>query len=306
MRLILSFTLICVLLFTGCLKRNNTKYHFTGNIQVGTLSRTYIINLPPGYNDGNNYSLVIAMHGGGGSGEQFERSSLLSEKANSAGFIVVYPDGVQGNGVLKARTWNAGACCDYARDNNIDDVQFISRLIDKLVAEYKINPKKIYATGHSNGGMMSYRLACELSGKIAAIAPCGSTMVVTSPCIASRAVPVIHFHSEKDTNIPYQGGSGSGPGTVGLHLASLDSVMKLWSDKAACTNPNVVEVSNSRYTLTTWTGCNNNVSIKYYLTKDGGHSWPGGKAGSVIGDPPSTAINANDLLWEFFQQHSLP
>ncbi len=305
MRIFLSITVFCLLL-TGCLKRKTTELHFTATLQVDGLNRTYLVNLPTGYDDGNNYSLIIAMHGGGGSGEQFERSSLLSDKANGAGFIVVYPDGVQGNGVLKARTWNAGSCCDYARDNNIDDVQFISRLIDKMIADYKINPKKVYATGHSNGGMMSYRLACELANKVAAIAPCGSTMVVTSPCNASRAVPVLHLHSEKDNNIPYQGGSGSGPGTIGLHLAPLDSVMKLWSDKAGCTNPGVVEVSNNRYTLTTWTGCNNNVTIKYYLTKDGGHSWPGGKAGSVIGDPPSTAINANDLLWEFFQQHSLP
>lgn len=292
----------------SCRKEKSTNpdnvFRFASSITVDGKERTYILNLPPNYYEETGFSLVIGLHGGGGSGEQFESSTELTTKANAANFIVVYPDGVRGNGLLAARTWNAGGCCDYASENSINDVKFISAMIDQLIAEYKINPKKVYATGHSNGGMLSYRLACELSNKIAAIGPNASTMVVTQPCNASRAVPILHMHSVLDQNVPYLGGTGSG---VSKHYnPSLDSVLNEWQRRNQCSQPAKLVIDNSSYKLTKWFDCSNNVSMHYYLTKDGGHSWPGGKAGSIIGDTPSKAINANDLLWEFFQQHQLP
>jgi len=296
--------LLC-LSFMSCLKKKESNPGSDGSITVDGLSRTYTLHLPPNYEEGNDFSLVIAMHGGGGNGGQFESSSKLSQKADAAKFIVVYPNGVKGNGLLKAQTWNAGGCCDYARDHNINDVKFISQLIDHLVANYKINPKKVYATGHSNGGMMAYRLACELSGKIAAIAPNSSTMVVTQPCNASRAVPILHMHSVLDSNVPYTGGVGTG--FSNHYNPPLDSVFQVWSLMNACAAPAQVVVNNSSYKLTKWTGCSNNTSIQYYLTKDGGHAWPGGSPGGLpLGDKPSAVINANDLLWDFFQQYQLP
>jgi polyhydroxybutyrate depolymerase len=299
--ILLSLLCFCSM---GCLKKKDTDFRHNGSIAVDGLTRTYTLNLPPNYYEDDDFSLVIAMHGGGGNAGQFESSCKLTEKANAAGFIVVYPDGAKSNGLIKAQTWNAGGCCGYAAEHNIDDVKFISQLIDKLAATYKINPKKIYATGHSNGGMMAYRLACELSGKIAAIAPNSSTMVVTQPCNASRAVPVLHMHSILDTNVPYTGGQGTG---VSNHYnPPLDSVFQVWSLKNACATPAQVITNNSSYKLTKWTDCSNNVSIQYYLTKDGGHAWPGGSPGGLpVGDKPSNAINANDLLWEFFQQYQL-
>ena len=291
------FFFISALSFFFACKKNNapeTKhYRFTESITVDGTSRTYILNLPPNYYEGTDFSLVIGMHGGGGSAEQFESSTKLTTKANDSKFMVVYPDGVKSTGLLGVRTWNAGGCCDYARDNNIDDVKFISQLIDKLVSTYKINPKKVYATGHSNGGMMAYRLACELAHKIAAIAPNSTTMVVKTPCNASRAVPILHLHSMMDENVPYQGGVGKG--ASGHYNPPLDSVMNVWSQKNQCTNIAQVVVDNSSYKLTKWSNCSNNVTIQYYLTKDGGHAWP-----------PSAALNTNDLLWEFFQKYQLP
>lgn len=290
---------------TACGKKDDTpvekEYRFQASIIVDGLTRTYTVNLPPNYYESSGFSLVIAMHGGGGSAEQFEATSLLTQKADAAGFIVVYPDGVKSTGALQARTWNAGGCCDYARDHNIDDVNFIRQLINKLVGTYKINPKKVYATGHSNGGMLSYRLACEMADKITAIAVSGCTMVVLQPCNPSRAVPVLHMHSELDEHVPLEGGIG----ISSAYFPPLDSVFNVWSARDACSTPNQVVTSNAKYTLRQWTGCTNNVSIQYYLTKDGGHAWPGGLPGSWMGDTPSTAINANDLLWQFFQRYEL-
>lgn len=300
--------LLCLFIFPSC-KKNNTppgekEYRFQASITLDGLVRTYTVNLPPNYYESDNFSLVIAMHGGGGSGEQFESTSLLTKKADASGFIVVYPDGVKSDGLLQARTWNAGGCCDYAVAKNINDVNFIRQLIGKLTGSYKIDPKKIYATGHSNGGMLSYRLACEMADKIAAIAVSGCSMMVTQPCNASRAVPILHMHSEKDTDVPVNGGYGTGPS--GAYFHPLDSVFNVWSQKNVCSIPNQVVTTTAKYTLRKWSGCNNGTTIEYYLTKDGGHAWPGGLPGSVIGDTPSTAINANDLLWEFFQRYKLP
>lgn len=285
-------------------KKNDTPsepkvYRFSSSIQVDGLTRTYTVNLPPNYYESSGFSLVLALHGGGGSGTQFESTNKLTEKANTAGFIVVYPDGT---GTIN--TWNADRCCGTAMNNKVDDVKFISNLIDKLTATYKINAKKVYATGHSNGGMLSYRLACELSNKIAAIAPNGCTMVMSTPCNAARPVPILHMHSKLDQHVPYLGGYGNG--VTGISTPSLDSVFTVWSTRNTCTNPKQVVFSNDKYTVTKWLSCTSNASIHYYLTNDGGHGWPGGLPGGPNSDTPSTAINANDLLWEFFQQYQLP
>ena len=305
--LIVSLATVTLCFLNSCRKKDSspdTEFRFSSSITVDGRERTYILQLPPNYYEADNFSLVIAMHGGGGSGEQFESTSHLSVKARAAKFAVVYPDGVQSDGLLKARTWNAGSCCDYASENNINDVRFISELIDRLVLDYKIDRKKVYATGHSNGGMLAYRLACELSNKIAAIAPNGTTMVVEQPCNASRPVPILHMHSILDQHVPYAGGMGSG---ISKHYnPPIDSVLNVWQQKNQCAQPAQVIQDNGSYKLTKWVDCLNNVAIHYYLTKDGGHSWPGGEPGSVFGDNTSTAINANDLLWEFFQQHQLP
>ncbi|MEJ8842010.1 PHB depolymerase family esterase [Lacibacter sp. H375] len=296
------FTFICIIsVFLACRKGKSSAktYRFNETITVDGLSRSYVLNLPPDYYDNTGFALVIAMHGGGGSATQFESTSKLTEKANASGFIVVYPEGT---GVIN--TWNAGTCCGSSVSNNINDVKFISMLIDKLVAAYKINPKKVYATGHSNGGMMSYRLACELSNKIAAIAPNGSTMVVTQACNPARAVPVLHMHSKLDQHVVYTGGYGNG--VSGVYCPPLDSVLNVWSLKNSCAIQAQVIVNNSNYTHKRWLNCTNNVTIDYYLTNDGGHGWPGGLPGGPNSDIPSTSINANDLLWSFFQQYQLP
>jgi len=290
----------------SCLKKDDPNvdnvFRFEKTITVDGRARTYILNLPPDYYDDSQFSLVIAMHGGGGNALQFESTSKLTEKANASGFIVVYPNGVKSNGLLQAQTWNAGKCCDYARDQNINDVNFISTLIDELVSGYKINPKKVYATGHSNGGMMSYRLACEIPNKITAIAPNGCTMVVKQPCNPSRAVPVLHMHSVLDARVPYQGGVG----ITDVYYPPVDSVLNAWSITNSCAVQAQVLQNNDKYKHTEWSSCTDEIKIENYLTQDGGHAWPGGLPGSQNGDTPSKVISANDLLWAFFQRYELP
>lgn len=277
-------------------------FRYEGHLSVEGYSRYFLLNLPPNYYESSDFPLVIALHGAGGSALQCERDYKLTEKANSKNYVIVYPEGVRSDGVLRFRTWNAGGCCDFAAQNNVDDVGFINLLIDKLIANYKVNPQRIYITGMSNGAMMAYRLACEIPEKIAAIAPVSGTMVTTSPCNPSRAVPVLHIHSELDKKVPPLGGYG----IAGYYFPPADSVLKVWSAVDTCDSTEPTVSVFETYTRYQWQNSRTNLHIEYYLTKDGGHAWPGGIKSRDRADDPSTAVNANDLIWEFFENYKLP
>ncbi|QHV96929.1 extracellular catalytic domain type 1 short-chain-length polyhydroxyalkanoate depolymerase [Spirosoma endbachense] len=271
-------------------------------------TRIYWVHVPPAYKQGTNpLPLVIALHGGGGSGQQFESQSKWSEKADQEGFIVVYPDGIQNAGILHLRTWNAGACCGQsASTQQTDDVGFIGKLIDKLTATYRIDPKKVYATGHSNGAMLCYRLACELSDKLAAIAANAGTMQLKTACQPTRIMPILHIHSQLDRNVPYMGGVG----TKSINKqwnAPVDSTLTVFAQLAQCKSQKQIVRTTDKYTFYKWTNCVGGTEIQYYLTTDGGHAWPGGQKGArFIGDTPSEAFVNNDIIWQFFKTLSLP
>ncbi|MEO8589485.1 MAG: PHB depolymerase family esterase [Flavobacteriales bacterium] len=271
----------------------------TDSINVGGLERTYTVRLPSAYDGVTPLPLVIAMHGGFGSGLQLEQQSLLTVKGEEAGFIVVYPDGVASP--LGIRSWNAGWCCGYSSTNSIDDVGFIDSLLDTLENELAIDTLRIYATGMSNGGFLSYRLACELSDRIAAIAPVAASMSMTD-CAPARSMPVIAFHSYLDESVPYLGGIGTG---ISAHYnPPLDSVQNAFASHAACAVLNDTLQDDVEMTVISWHECDCAQEVLTYMTHDGGHSWPGGVQ-SPIGDPTSTVIDADDLMWAFFQQYTL-
>jgi polyhydroxybutyrate depolymerase len=277
-------------------------FRYSETITVDSRPRTYTLNLPPNYYDAAAVPLVIALHGGGGGGAQFESTSLLTPIANAAGFAVVYPDG-SAQGALELRTWNGGGCCGYAVEAAIDDVNFIRQLSVSLASRFKIDPKRVYATGHSNGAILSYRLACELSDRIAAIAPNAGELLLAT-CTPSRPIPILHMHSKLDTQVPYLGGVGTG--LSGVNFPSLASVMGRWVGIDTCLTPSLLTVVSGRYIHEKWPSCAAGTAVEYYLTDDGGHGWPGGLPGRTGSDTPSTAIDANDLSLAFFNLHRLP
>ncbi|MGE0315330.1 MAG: PHB depolymerase family esterase [Lautropia sp.] len=263
--------------------------------------RRYVLNLPPGHEAMGKVPLVIAMHGGGGSAAQFEEGSLLTRKADASGFAVAYPEGTART-AIGLKTWNAGGCCGSAVAQQVDDVKFIEAMIDDIAANWPIDLRRVHATGHSNGGMMAYRLACDLSTKIASIAP-NAAALVHATCAPSRPVAVLHMHSRRDRNVPVAGGKGVG--ISGVSYPSLDATIGTWVRLDGCRESPQVDAVAGRYTRTRWTACGAQSEVRLLLTEDGGHAWPGGIRQRAVADAPSTAIDANDEIWAFFRAHRL-
>jgi len=165
----LASILCLTTILTGCVSKTDYIVH-DGKRRFYTVHLSYRIDLPSSYNSSNSYPLVFVFHGGGGNGNNIEDTTNFTKKADEQGFIVVYP---YGTGLLNKflLTWNCGFCCGYALRNNIDDVGFIRQLYEYIASKYSINPNMVYATGISNGGIMTYLVGAELSDIFAAIAP---------------------------------------------------------------------------------------------------------------------------------------
>lgn len=260
-----------------------------GEINYGNRDREYIIHFPENYSSDNSYPLVIALHGGFGKAENMENYTGLSDEADKEEFLVVYPQGV-------GRSWNAGRCCGPAHNRKIDDVGFLSALIDSLAEDHAVNTDRVFATGLSNGGFMAYQMLCKRPGKIRAIAPVAASMV-NNACMAGVARSIIQFHSYRDEYVPYQGGSGAGPSDV--YKPPLDSVFSVWSKINGCSVQRDTVKSTSGFDLVEWRDCNQQTKLQLYLTKDGGHSWPGGSLN--FPDRASDAVDATAKMWDFFE-----
>ena len=278
------------------------------SIVVNGVTRTFVMHKPAGLKPGP-VPLVVALHGGGTNGKSMQRFSGLDEAADRYGFIVVYPDGTGPTG--RFRTWNSGACDVYARKQNVDDVTFLAALIDHLVQTQAVDPQRVYVTGISNGGMMSYRLAAEIPDRVAAIAAVAGTLDVPAASIR-QPVPILHFHGTADEYVLYEGGHGPKTFSDNDHTSVADT-MAAWV-KVNGANPSPKEellpdtsddgMRVRRYTYATKTDPQN---IVLYKIEGGGHTWPGrpAKIERMLG-PATTDISANDILWLFFQTHPKP
>ena len=271
----------------------------TITIESGGRTRTSILHVPSSYVEGTAVPLVILMHGGGGNGAQGQRAYGMDAVADREGFLVAYPNGTGNFGNLL--TWNAANCCSYAYENNVDDVGFLRALVDELERTYSIDPRRIYATGMSNGGMMTYRLGCQMADKLAAIAPVAGALNETS-CTPSDPLPVIVFHGTDDQHVPYNGGVG--PETLYPRVDEpVSHAIDFWVGRDQCVTTPVTETSPSgNITTDTYGGGVRGTEVVLYTIRDGGHAWPGG-AGNPIGDEPTQEISASELIWEFFERH---
>lgn len=263
--------------------------------------RKYLLHIPAGYSPAKPVPLVLFFHGGGGHMEQAADDYGWREKSDKEGFIVAFPNGTSRFPRQHLATWNAGNCCGSARDKNVDDVGFVRQVIADIQRQVNIDKTKIFATGMSNGGMMSYRLACEAPDIFRAVAPVAGTDN-TQSCKPSQPISILHIHARDDTHVLFNGGAGEDAFRDESKVTDFTSVndsIKRWIalNHAEKTPRRVLDVPGAVGDL--YTSAQNRAQIELVVTETGGHSWPGGKA--VRRKKPSTAFNATDLIWTFFQ-----
>jgi polyhydroxybutyrate depolymerase len=186
-------------------------------IAMGDWDRSYLLHVPPG-EPRRPLPLIVALHGGLNDAEYVRKQSGLDEVADREGYAVAYPDGFLG-------TWNAGACCSFARWAGIDDMGFLDKLLDTLVKEGVADPRRVFMTGFSNGGGMAYRYACERSGRLAGIAVVSGALAIG--CTPDKPVSVLAFHGTWDPSVPYTGG-GNMDADVHFPFFAVQVVMEFW------------------------------------------------------------------------------
>ena len=299
----------------------------------GWKDRPYDLHVPTGY-DGSKFTpVVLAIHGGGGNSEAQKKltcpngdvsnSKCLDKLADREGFIVVYPNGT-GFRLKNVRGWNAGggkdgyACISAkACEENIDDVGYFRTLLDDLEKAVNVDSSRVYATGISNGGAMSYRLACELSDRIAAIAPVGGgyQFPAVASCAPKRPIPMLQIHGTEDPLWPYQGGESASPlmEDRGIMYSITDTIAK-WGSINGCAKGAPIQIENlpdtdtadgTTVTMFTYQGCK--AGVAHYRVNGGGHTWPQGFQyfGEKVIGKTSQDINANEVIWEFFKKHAI-
>ncbi|OGW60075.1 MAG: hypothetical protein A2V83_11230 [Nitrospirae bacterium RBG_16_64_22] len=312
-RLATTLPLVFCVLTAGRAGADNDSSRSTRSITVGGAQRTYLLHALPPQDRTGLAPLVIVLHGGGGTAERMVRltNGGLSRLAEREGFIVAYPNGID-------KHWNDGRGADEtgwrAQGENVDDVGFVSALIEELVKTQNADPRRVYVTGVSNGGQMAHRLACEISGKIAAIAPVIAQMpAYFSPrCKPARPVSVLMMPGTKDPLVPWEGGTiRLGRRTFGRVLSAAETVA-FWTRRNACPAPPETSwepdrdpSDGTRVRKEAYRGCGNGAEVVLYAIEGGGHTWPGGRQylpESIVGKV-SRDIDAAGVMWEFFKKH---
>jgi polyhydroxybutyrate depolymerase len=246
--------------------------------------------------------LVVCFHGGGGNAASAYQNYGVVEEAEARGWVAVFPEGtgpLSGTGVFSLQSWNAGDCCVFAAENDVDDVGFFADMLGQLVVEHDVDPDRVFVTGFSNGAMMSYRLGVERPDLVTAIAPVGGALVTDPP---TAPVPLLAIHGLLDTRVPFDGGTGSGlAGEV--FPSQFESFVPFLEANGSCDlMPPFVFGSGMLFVAPAPAAAAIGAETWYFLALDGGHSWPGGN-GSIVnpGEPQHTDVPATPLMFDFFE-----
>lgn len=276
----------------------------TRKLKMGELERTYLVHVPEGYDPKTPTPVVLALHGALMNGPMMVWFSGLNKKADEAGFIVVYPSGT-GTGTFL--TWNAGGFPGKWGEGRADDVAFIGKLMDDLFTLVTADEKRVYACGMSNGGMMCYRLAAELSDRIAAIAPVAGVIAIEESK-PTRPVPVIHFHGSKDSIVPFEMKKDKAPPF--MKLKGVEDSIQTWVKLNGCDEkPTTDTISKDgdeiKVTRTCYGGGKDGSEVVLILIDEGGHTWPGQQPPVGFIGKSTKNLSANEVMWTFFQKHKL-
>lgn len=287
-----AVSLVAASMVVGGIAQARSQWH---KIIVEGKKRRFKVILPESCKDTKKLPVVLLLHGAGSNPSTIEWVSKMSRLAREKKFIVVYPQG-SGYPFGLLRTWNAGIECGPAYKKSVNDVQFLSSLIDEVNKRYPTDKNRVFVAGMSNGGMMAYRAANELSDKINAIGVVEASMFCNKPD-DGKSVNLIAIHGNQDKVIPFNGGNGFWYGYK-FKSPSVAKTLSYWVKRNGCSPYAEVEEADG-YSKFTYRSEKNGSQVVFYLLDKAGHSWPG-----AIGIPPlispSKKLSASEALCEFF------
>lgn len=257
------------------------------------VTREYIVYVPAVYNGSSSVPLLFNFHGYGMSANNQMSYGNMRAVADTAGFILVYP---QGTLFLGSPHWNVGS---WTLFSTADDIGFTEAMIDTLAANYNIDLNRVYSCGFSNGGYFSFVLACQLSAEIAAIGSVGGTMSTETynSCNPSHPTPVVTIHGTDDALVSYSGGNPN-------NSESLPDVNTYWANynntivpPVVSTLPNIDTTDGSTAELSLFDNGDNCTSVEHYKVIGGDHDWPGSWG--------NMDINADAVIWSFVSKYDL-
>lgn len=301
------------------------------HFQVGSLDREFRAYLPKDHDPKKPAPVVVVLHGGGGNVEQAARSTRFDQVADARGFVALYLQGVGRD--LRGRvlgTWNGGTCCGQALEKGVDDVAFARAALDRLAQEIAVDPRRVYVTGISNGAQMALRLACELSDRIAAVAPVASPGIPPG-CAPSRPVPALFVHGTADPCTTFEKAERCGgcfskaveqawgiplPGKDHFACDGAAAQVDFFAKAQGCKGKDEAFFTKGEATCVRRGGCAAGGEAALCRIEGGGHNWPGGvacddetklcKATKAVTGRLSQDLDASQAIWEFFSRHSLP
>lgn len=265
-------------------------------------TREYWVHLPPGFSKEKKAPVLFALHGGGGKAESFEKFSPIAPASDPAGFVVVYPEGID-------KHWNDGRANP---SENHDDVGFLDGVREALLREYGVDPNRFFATGISNGGGLSFRLACERADKFRAVAPVAMNLGedLSARCKPARPISLLHIMGDHDKLVPFYGGQVSGP--LGLKkrgkVRSFEATWEFWTKVDGCSGTPSTESwdrdpkDDTKVERRAFASCREGTRVEQYHIVGGGHTWPmGGQyLGRFLIGPVSREVDASREIVRFF------
>jgi len=303
-------------------------------VRINTNPRTYLVHLPKDYDPRKRYPVVLALHGSGGDGSVMARVSHLDDASDRFGFIVVYPNAIDGRWTI-TNLRDTGGYGNSGRYGNIlgfpiggtrrregevggqpiNDTLYFDGLLDQILSKYSVDAARIYATGLSDGAFMTFLLGCEMAQRFAAIATVAGTLPVRQSEICSdwawRPVPLLMINGTSDPIVPY---SGRPSMDMRFPLLSAKETLKVWSKMNGCGAKPVrttipPRTSDDLATLVdTYSDCRDGGDAILYSVVKGGHTWPGGdpymperRVGATSHD-----LDASETIWQFFAAHPMP
>lgn len=252
-------------------------------VDAGGTARPYRLYSPPGRR--GPLPLVLALHGGGNTAESLVQTTQLDAKAADHGFLVAYPDA--------AGVWNAGFCCTGGRGDPSADVAFLDRVITDVAAARRVDAARVFAVGVSAGGVMAYRLACDLAPRLAGIGSVAGTMLLDD-CHPAQPVSVVAIHGTGDGIVPFHGGPVISPRVATQPSPPAPAVAERWATLNGCRGP-ATSTGDSPVSVTGWADCEGGRIVRLIRIEGGGHTWFATEFGL-----PDGAVDATDTFLEAF------